>query len=100
MKFPQVALVALSCLAHGQSQVPMVRIGTVIDGVTDRKNGLRAAVVNAAQQIMGDQVAVSFPAEKQLAGDWTLQTSSRYIRTLLADEEVDVVLVLGVLGAS
>ncbi len=94
------ALLAILSGIPAAAQMSTVRVGTVLDGAADRELAFREAVRKESIRLLGGRHDVSFPPEKQMVGNWTAETSRRHLSALLADPEVDAVLVLGIVGAS
>ena len=97
------AIVALACAVacvHGFAQSGSLRVGTVLDGDSASNREFRTAVQAEASRLLGTQFDISFPDGRQLVGDWTADAARRNIESLLADERIDAVLVLGIVGPS
>lgn len=79
-------------------QTTSVRIGTVLDGPISPDAEMRVDVQREIVSLLSGRFAVEFPQDKQIVGDWTPNRVRMAVDSLLADPEVDVVLVLGVFG--
>ena len=86
----------MSISAPGQTT--SVRIGTVLDGPISPDAEMRVDVQREIVSLLSGRFAVEFPQDKQIVGDWTPNRVRMAVDSLLADPEVDVVLVLGVFG--
>ena len=95
----RVVLVAFSStLALGQ--LPVVRIGIVLDGPSERNEALRQVLEREIQTILEENFRVQFPASQRIEADWTAAGVKEAVDRLFADSEVDVVLALGVLTSN
>ncbi len=79
-------------------QTTSVRIGTVLDGPISPDAEMSIDVQREIVSLLSGRFAVEFPQDKQIVGDWTPNRVRMAVDSLLADPEVDVVLVLGVFG--
>ncbi len=87
---------------------PVVNIGVVVDGRAPGKNELLLERVGDLLEIIERETQslterdfdVRFPADKLLIGDWDLQAIRSHLSTLLADDDVDLVLCAGVFSSN
>ncbi len=95
-----VALAAAAWSPLGYAQLPVVRIGMALDGPAQ----WNAEAVRIFEQeisiLLRDEYEVRFPREKRLVADWTAAGVADALERLLADDEVDFVLALGILTSS
>ena len=94
-----VAGVLLCTSALGQSELPTVVVGVVLDGPGDSAPRL-AAYREEIVRLLAAEHDVRFPPDKTLMGDWTNGSAGSSLERLLLDPEVDVVLALGVLSSN
>ncbi len=92
------ACLGVLLVVSGSAQERVIRVGTVLDGPTDPDAALRVLVETEVIRLLGDRYDAQFPPEKQLVGDWSAAKARENVDTLLADSEVDAVLVLGIVG--
>jgi outer membrane protein TolC/ABC-type uncharacterized transport system substrate-binding protein len=114
MKLPRsrvrslVYCVLLVLLARGQAlgqakadqQAPTVTFGIFLDGESERYEVFRETVQEQIEELLSTDFEVRFPADKQIAADWTQAGIAAALDALLADPEVDIVLALGVQASS
>lgn len=84
---------------EGAAQVPAVRIGTVIDGPWERNRDISTLFQREILELTRGEFDVSFPEEKSIEADWTLEGVRRALEGLLADPDVGVVLAMGVIAS-
>ena len=82
------------------AQLPVVRIGIVLDGPSERSDEVRPVFEREIGIMLEEQFDVQFPPEKRLEADWTATGVQEVIDRLLADPEVDLLLALGVLSSN
>jgi len=70
----------------------------VLDGPISPDAEMSIDVQREIVSLLSGRFAVEFPQDKQIVGDWTPNRVRMAVDSLLADPEVDVVLVLGVFG--
>jgi outer membrane protein TolC len=94
------ALLILPLSAPARSQdLPLVRVGFVLDGPSERNDLFRSGVEREIRTLLEGEFEVLFPNESLHVGDWTLDGLRQAIEAALAEPDVDVVIALG-LGAS
>ncbi len=93
-----VAFLIMLTAVPGLAQEQTVRVGTVLDGPGGLDVAFRASLESEVSRLLSRRYEVLFPPEKQLVGDWSAAAARRNIDSLLADSEVDAVLVLGIVG--
>src|SRR5882672_2068333 len=87
--------VALPCTAR------TFTIAIVTDGPTERPLVPPEALRRAAEAVLiGGDVEIAWPADKQMPGDWTVPGIQRALDRALADKDVDVVLALGIVASN
>ena len=86
--------------AQQKRRLPVVRIGFVMDGPSDRLKQTRAQFEKEITDLLGGEFDVRFPETKQIMGNWTEKAVSDGINRLLADPGVDMVIALGVLASN
>ena len=82
------------------AQLPVVRIGIVLDGPSERSGEVRPVFEREIGIMLEEQFDVRFPQEKRQEADWTATGVQEVIDRLLADPEVDLLLALGVLSSN
>ena len=94
-------LIALSTLvppkSTGQSApaLPVVRVGTIVDGPWGRNQEILAAFQSEILALTEREFDVRFPESKRLIGDFAPASIKSGLDQLLADPEVDLILALG-----
>ncbi len=78
------------------AQLPVVRIGVVIDGPWERNEEVLALFRQEILDLTRGEFDVRFPEEKTIVGNWTLGRVDTALDSLFADPEVDLILALGV----
>ena len=98
-RVPRAAAITLILLLTGGSSVAAapLRIGTVADGDARYLAQLQEVFESEIRDLTSGEFDVRFPEAKQLHGDWTLESVGASLESLLADEEVDLVLAIGAL---
>lgn len=76
-----------------------IHIGTVLDGPSILDDSYELAIREEIRILLGDEYAVRFEDRHSLEGDWTANTIDIAFQQLFADDEVDLVIALGVLSA-
>ncbi len=82
------------------AQLPVVRIGIVLDGPSERNDELRFVFEQEIGIMLEQEFDVRFPPPKRLEADWTATGVQEVIGQLLDDPEVDLLLALGVLSSN
>ena len=82
------------------AQLPVVRIGIVLDGPSERGDEVRPVFEREITIMLQEEFDVRFPPEKRLEADWTATGVQEAIDRLLSDPEVDLVLAVGVLSSN
>ena len=82
------------------AQLPVVRIGIVLDGPSERSDEVRPVFEREITIMLEQEFDVRFPPEKRLEADWTASGVQEAIERLLADPGVDLLLALGVLSSN
>ncbi len=96
-----VALLAGWLCAAGlvAAELPMVRVGVVVDGPWEGNPGIRELTRREVTALTEGEFDVRFPDESYLIGDWTAETARSNLELLLADPQVDVVITWGMLAS-
>jgi len=81
------------------AQTPGIRVGVVTDGPSDRRVIEIEALRQAVADTIGGSVSINFSAEREFVGNWSLAGVDAAIDRAFADEQVDVVLALGILAS-
>jgi outer membrane protein TolC/ABC-type uncharacterized transport system substrate-binding protein len=81
------------------AQTQHVRVGIVTDGPTDRVMFSPAMVERELANVVGPDMDIRLPADKRIAGNWTLAGVDAALDRALADKDIDMVLTLGVLAS-
>ncbi|MCZ6776181.1 MAG: hypothetical protein O7D34_06975 [Ignavibacteria bacterium] len=100
--FIVLSLIASVSLTYGQKKkkkLPVVRIGTVIDGQWERLGEIRRVFEKEILELTGGEFDVLFPEEKHIVGDFTNEGINSVIDRLLDDTEVDLILAIGPLSS-
>src|SRR6266850_3704726 len=100
-----VAAVALLTLALLTLALPAaartLTVAIVTDGPTERPLIAPEALQRAAESVLvGSDLAIVWPADKRIAGDWSVGGIQRALDQALADPAVDVVLALGIVASN
>lgn len=85
-------------VVSGMAQERTVRVGMALDGPGGPDAAFQSLLEGEVRRLLSGRYEVVFPPENKLVGDWSATTARRNVDTLLADSEVDAVLVLGVVG--
>ena len=100
LRSARLALVCIPLLGAAQPvQLPVVRIGVVVDGPWERNEEVLALFRQEILDLTRGEFDVRFPEDKTIVGDWTLPRVDAALDSLLADPEVDLVLTLGVIAS-
>lgn len=95
-----LAIVAAVQPAKGQqASRPRMTIGVISDGPSDKHGPLLDLFREEILTLLNDDFEASLPAGKVLEGDWTLAGVEAAVDRLLSDDEVDLVLALGLLAS-
>lgn len=86
------------CLPLFGEELPPLRIGSLIDGPSRYLEGQRDLFEFEIVDLLGGEYEVRFPRSGQIEGEWTSESLSRGLGQLLADPEIDLILVVGLLG--
>ena len=81
-------------------QTPAVRIGISIDGPWEQNDVARDAFQREIGQLLARQYDVTFPENRTLVGNWTASRVANQLDSLLAADDVDYVIALGVLSSN
>ncbi len=78
---------------------PRMTVGIVSDGPSDRHGPLLQLFREEILTLLSDDFDASVPTAKFIEADWTLAGVELAVSRLLADDEVDLVLALGVIAS-
>lgn len=79
------------------AQVPVVRVGVIVDGPWERNQELLESFANEILTLTRGEYDVQFPAEAYIEADWTEAGIGDGLDRLLGDPSVDLVLAMGVI---
>ena len=97
-----VLLAWIVCLIPptGAADLPLVRIGMVIDGPWERNDEIRAAFEREILDLTRGDFDVRFPPGVRIEADWTVGGVRAALDRLLDDPEVQIVIAAGVLASN
>lgn len=95
----RVAAFTLVTCGAALSELPVYRIGLVVDGPDDRRQQILALMEAEIVELTGNEFDVRFPEEAQLLADGTPDGVRRAVSRLLADPAIDLVLGAGALAS-
>ena len=98
IRFRRAVVLGILLAVSGSAQQRSIQVGTVLDGPSDSDAALRVLVETEAVRLLGNRYHARFPPEKQLVGDWSVAKVRHNVDTLMADPEVDAIVVLGIVG--
>jgi outer membrane protein TolC len=81
------------------AQLPIVRIGIVIDGPWERNQEVLSLFENEIVDLTRGEFDIRFPEDKTLTGDWTAEKAVENLDRLFTDPGIDLVLAMGVLAS-
>jgi outer membrane protein len=97
----QSFLIIFVTINFGVAQEPTMskifRIAIVADGPWERNQEFFDLTEKEIADVVGGQVQILFPSDKQLVGDWTLPGVKQIDDYLLADPNVDLIIGLGLI---
>ncbi|UCF06611.1 MAG: TolC family protein [bacterium] len=85
----------LLSLARAGAELPVVRIGIIVDGTWERDEALRALFEGEILALTQGEFDVRFPPEKRINAEWRMESTKEALDRLLADPEVDLILANG-----
>ena len=94
-----VFLLALLPSSATAAQLPVVRIGVVMDGPWERNEEVLSLFLQEILDLTRGEFDVRFPEDKAIIGNWTLQQVDAALDLLLADPGVDLILAMGVIAS-
>lgn len=92
------ALLLLS-LAQVAAELPIRRIGMVVDGPNDQRQKVLGYLQAEVNELTRSEFDVQFPAEVQLLADGTPAGVRAALKQLLADDRVDLVVAAGAIAS-
>lgn len=97
-----IALLSLILLLPSVSsaQIPVVRVGLVFDGPSERNEEIRRIFESEIIALLEGEFTAQFPPQVRLEADWTAAGVKGAVSQLLADPEVDLVVTLGILSSA
>ena len=81
------------------AQKPVVRIGIVFDGPSERNQTLANSLTEEIRVVLEDEYAVEFPANLTVTGNWRKSELVSQIDRLLNDPSVDILIATGLAGS-
>lgn len=90
-------IAAAQVAAQGSSR--QLRIGAIVDGPWERNDELYQVLEGALHEVLGKSVDVRIVQGKMQEGDWTLAGIRRLNDRLLADNDVDLIVAMGVIAS-
>ncbi len=93
------ALVVASATALAAAEMPVVRVGVVVDGPWEQNEIVRQLTIGEVTTLTAGEFDVRFPERSYLVGDWSYGAARENVERLLADPEVDLVIAWGVLAS-
>jgi len=73
----------------------LYRIGTVVDGSQTQLNAQRDLFISEINKVSEGEFSLTFPKNKQLNGNFSVETTDKQIARLENDPDVDMVLLIG-----
>lgn len=92
-------IICAACFTSISAQAREVIIATVFDGPSAREFVPLSVVKKEIKDIVGDEFTILFPTEVQVHGEWTVTSIQQQLDQLLANQEVDIILTMGVVGS-
>ncbi len=92
-------LVLVSPTLSSQQARSTLRIGVVFDGPWEKNSDLLSLMKKEISDAFSGQIAVLFPEDKVLVGDWTVPGAARLNTKLIEDPDVDLVIGFGVFAS-
>lgn len=86
--------------SYGARKLPVIRIGTVADGPSERLTEIRRLFEREILELTRGEMDVRFPPKKQLNGAWSVTGVRRAVDRLLADRSIDLVITPGVIASN
>jgi hypothetical protein len=100
-----IALSVLSNFSSSFSQeatgpvLPEVRVGMIVDGPWERNDEILELSKREILALTERSYRVTFPPEKMLVGQWSMQSVAAAVAELMEDPEVDVVITWGLIAS-
>lgn len=97
-----ILFATILCLSPptGAADLPLVRIGMVIDGPWERNDEIRTAFEREILDLTRGDFDVRFPPGVRIEADWTVGGVRAALDRLLDDPEVHIVIAAGVLASN
>ena len=76
-----------------------VTIGFVVDGPNQNLKDLDQLMIKEIMDLTRGEFKINFPNEKRIVSDWTTAGINASLDKLLADDEVDIIITLGLLSS-
>ena len=76
-----------------------LNISIVLDGPWENTTDVSGTFKKEISALLEAEYEVAFPREKQIRGDWSIASVRRALDDMLADDEVDLIIALGILGS-
>ena len=94
-----VLLLVLPLQAQAPEELPRVEIGFVADGPYERHQAFIDLVQQEIQELVRREFDVQFPERFSLQADGTMDGVAQAVDQLLADDEVDLLVMVGVMAS-
>jgi outer membrane protein TolC/ABC-type uncharacterized transport system substrate-binding protein len=100
-KFLLIILPGLLLFTHTlpANDKDVLHIGIIVDGPWKKNAQYITMIKSEILELTGTEFEVSFPRDKQIEGNWDHLRIKSAVSELLADQEVDLVLTLGVIAS-
>ena len=95
----QIFLCLLFCAYINAIAAQEIIIATVSDGPLARELVSESIIQQEIQDIVGNEFDVTFPKELHVNGGWTVAGINQQLQKVLADEQVDIVITMGVVAS-
>ena len=76
-----------------------LNISIVSDGPWEYAEKVSGTFKKEISALLEAEFEVAFPPAKQIRGDWSIASVRRALDDMLADDEVDLIIALGILGS-
>ena len=91
-----IFLILPNFLFSQNQQVGSIHIGLILDGPWGEQNQMLESMKKEILDLTAGEFDVQFPSEKTIVADWNLAGIQNGINQLLADDEVDIIITLGI----
>ncbi|MFC1558060.1 ABC transporter substrate binding protein [candidate division KSB1 bacterium] len=91
----------LTAVGQNTNQDKTVRIGIVVDGpFVLYEEPVVSLFKNEITDLLKQEYDVQFPTEKYVRGEWTVESVESALDRLLIDEEVDIIITMGLMASA